>query len=595
MNGQQAQGSRLVRNIRRVLAIAPPRRRLQLFLTVVLTAAGALAELVTIGAVLPLLAIAAAPDRVGTLPILGPILGAIAGALHVTPIIAAALLLIVAAIGATAIRLALSWVSQKFIYGLQQDLVMTVYARALRQPYGWYVQQNSSTLISGLDKIYLVSVGVVSPLLLGMTSGAIAVCIVIFLFVINPVTALLATSTIAVIYLAISLYSRRLIQQTSVRLADARTGRVKTMQETLGGIRDIILDQSQSAFEARMERLENGQRQSLVVVNFLALAPRLIVEGGAILLLAVIAAWFSVQPGGVLNAIPVLGAFALGAQRLLPLIQSVYLGINGYSINAESLNDVADLLETPIESSHALSTDAELRPFARSIELRSAGFAYAGGRAALTGIDLTIRKGERIGLIGKTGSGKSTLADIIMGLLSPTKGTILIDGDPLDDSNIVNWKRQIAHVPQAIFLLDDSIAANIAFGCHEEDVDLARVGEAAGEAGLSELIAMLPEGIDTDVGERGIRLSGGQRQRIGVARALYKRASVLILDEATSALDDQTEAEVMESVDRLHADLTVIIIAHRLSTITRCDRVYRLDKGIIAQQGSVAEVISVAR
>ncbi len=578
-------------HMRRVLATATPWRRWQLVVTMVLTVTGAIAELVTIGAVLPLLAIAAAPEKAGSVPLLGPMLALLAHALHVTPIIAAAFLLVGAAVGATIIRLALAWVSQKFTYGLQQDLVMTVYGRALRQPYGWYVGQNSSVLLAGLEKIYIVCVGIVSPLLLAMSSGVMALCVTIFLFAIDPATALLSAITIGSIYLGISLFSRRVIHTASHRLSASRTARIKAMQETLGGIRDIILDQSQPVFEARLEQLEQEQRRSLVAVNFLAIAPRLIVEGGAILLLAVIAAWFSLQPGGVLAAIPVLGALALGAQRLLPMVQSVYLGWSSYSVHTGSLADVVALLETPIETTERPHDGVPVRPFASAVELRGVAFHYSPERAALTGVDLRIARGERVGIIGKTGSGKSTLVDIIMGLLPPTRGTLMVDGEVIDDANRANWKAQIAHVPQAIFLTDDSIAANIAFGCDEAGVDQTRVAEAASKAGLDDLLATLPLGLQTGVGERGVRLSGGQRQRIGIARALYKQASVLVLDEATSALDDETEAAVMDSVDRLDGGLTIILIAHRLSTVARCDRIYRLAEGRIAEQGSFEQVV----
>lgn len=593
-HGVPARERSFIANMRQVLSAASPVRRIQLAATLVLTLAGAIAELVTIGAVLPLLAIAAAPEKVGKLPVVGGLLSRVSSGLGVTPMITAALFLVVASIAATCVRLATSWATQKFTYGLKQDLVMTIYGRALRQPYGWYVRQNSSVLISGVEKIFMVTIGVISPLLTAATSGFMAVCVTAFLFVIDPVTASIAAATIGAIYVGISFYSRGSVKIASEQLAASNTMRVKAMQETLGGIRDIILDQSQPVFEARLLSIENQQRKLFVLVNFLGLAPRLIVEGGSIVLIAVIAAWFSLQPGGVLAAIPVLGALALGAQRLLPMIQLVYLGWNNYSVHSGSLSDVVDLLNAPVESADELPVGATVKPFRSSLELRQVGFHYNADRAALSDVNMTIAKGDRIGLIGKTGSGKSTLVDIVMGLLQPTSGAILIDGEPRGAANLANWKAQVAHVPQAIFLSDDTIAANVAFGSHEDDIDHDRVDRALRDAGLADFIAELPDGLRTGVGERGVRLSGGQRQRLGIARALYKQATVLVLDEATSALDDQTEAEVMSSVEALDASLTIILIAHRLSTVRRCGRVYRLENGRIAQQGSYEEIVQPA-
>jgi ATP-binding cassette subfamily B protein len=222
------------------------------------------------------------------------------------------------------------------------------------------------------------------------------------------------------------------------------------------------------------------------------------------------------------------------------------------------------------------------KPFRESIALRSVSFTYGGSALALTDIDLMIGKGERIALVGRTGTGKSTLVDLLMGLLRPTTGEMLIDGRPVDDATLGAWQTQIAHVPQAIFLADDTIAANIAFGAGET-IDMNRVWASAGQAELTDFIRHLPKQMDTRVGERGVRLSGGQRQRIGIARALYKRAAVLILDEATSALDDRTEAAVMNSVTGLDPHLTIILIAHRLSSIAGCQRIYELENGRIVR------------
>ena len=574
---------------RQLIDAAIPFRRVQLLATLLLTLAAAVAELCTLGAVLPLLAIAARPEAMGTIRIVGPMLTLVSNRLEVGPVIVAAMLLTVAAVGATFVRLALLWASQKFVFGLQQDLALKIFARTLRQPYIHYLRQNSSVLISSQQKIAVVVGSILIPVMQAMSSLFMATAMTVFLFLLDPAAAFIAAGAISATYLLITLYARHKSRAMSQDLAAIHAARVQTIQETLGGIRDINLDQSQSVFEARLLAIEDKYRRMVGVANFISMAPRLLVEGVAIVLVAAMAAWFSLRPGGVMGALPVLGTLALGAQRTLPMVQTIYQGYVQYSLYAGNVADLVSLLHAPVENFQAVSPD-EVKRFKNNIVLRKVGFNYGEGRDALSEINLDIPKGARIGFIGKTGSGKSTLVDVIMGLLVPTRGELLVDGVQIESISIGNWKGQIAHVPQVIFLTDDSIAANIAFGLDPIDVDHDRVRRAADDAGLSEFVDTLVLGLATTVGERGVRLSGGQRQRIGIARALYKRASVLVLDEATSALDDETEAAVMTSVSQLDKNLTVILIAHRLSTVASCDRVYRLRAGRIIAQGSFAEV-----
>ena len=255
------------------------------------------------------------------------------------------------------------------------------------------------------------------------------------------------------------------------------------------------------------------------------------------------------------------------------------------------LADVVALMRAPMVTSVPRDRAKAPIPFKRDITLDQMSFRYATRGPALHNVSLTIARGERIGLVGETGSGKSTLLDVLMGLLDPTSGAVLIDGEPLSDSNRANWQAQIAHVPQAIYLADSSIAANIAFGEPPDAIDMERVRDAAVHAHIAEFIASLPDGYSTTVGERGIRLSGGQRQRIGIARALYKRASVLVFDEATSALDSKVEAAIMHSIFELERELTLIMIAHRPTTLSGCDRIVRLAAGEIVAVGSFDELL----
>jgi ATP-binding cassette subfamily B protein len=289
----------------------------------------------------------------------------------------------------------------------------------------------------------------------------------------------------------------------------------------------------------------------------------------------------------VVVALPVLGALALAAQRLLPLVQQSYAAWTSLLAGQASLHDVLVLLEQPLPT-HGLEAPSPL-PFRHQIVLRDLRFRYSSQAPwVLAGVDLQIVRGSQVGFIGATGSGKTTLLDIVMGLLAPTSGSLDVDGTIINASNWRAWQVHIAHVPQTIFLADTTIADNIAFGVPREQVDHERLRHAASQARIAETIESWHHGYDTLVGERGVRLSGGQRQRVGIARALYKQADVIVFDEATSALDDDTERAVMEAVDSLGEDLTILIVAHRITTLKNCDQIVELRGGVVHRVGTYA-------
>lgn len=587
--------SSLKTGLKALFAVAGAKRRGQFRLVVALTLVGAIAELFTIGAVIPLLLLVADPDRAKSITPLMVALSPIQQLFGVGVVVAAAFVLALAAILATIFRLLLNWITQKFVYGLHRDLVLITFNRTLRQPYAWHTRQNSSIFIAAIEKVYLVTVGVISPLVTALSASVMVVMIGAFLLVINPAAALIAIAVVGSIYAVMTLTTRDIGRRISDTESQVRSLRIKALQEALGGIRDISLDQTHAIFEARIASLEQEHSQLLAQSSLISQTPRLVVEGAVILLVAALAVWFNTRPGGVVHAMPVLGALALGSQRLLPMVQLVYYGYVNFNFHQASIDDIVKLLNLPERRVKEIQApDAAIR-FVNCIEFKDVSFSYDGSRTIVDDVSLTIKKGERIGFIGKTGSGKSTLIDLVMGLLQPTSGSILIDGVALSPANEGTWKAQVAHVPQNIFLSDDTILANIAFGCAVGAIDADRAAAAAAQAGLGEFLRQLEHGLNSKVGERGIRLSGGQRQRIGIARALYKEASVLVLDEATSALDDATEAEVMDAVASLAEDLTIIMIAHRLSTVANCDRVYRLGDGRILDVGSYDVVIGEQR
>jgi ATP-binding cassette subfamily B protein len=328
---------------------------------------------------------------------------------------------------------------------------------------------------------------------------------------------------------------------------------------------------------------------------FIAQSPRFSMEAVGMVLIAVLAFILSRQSVGIAAALPVLAALALGAQRLLPALQQVYGAWASIAGSHALLLDTLGLLDQPLPPD-ASSPRPRPLPFEREIRLEKVRFRYTeDGPWVIEDLDLTIAKGARVGLVGGTGSGKSTTLDLLMGLLRPSSGRISIDGQVLEGSSIRAWQAGIAHVPQAIFLADTSLAANIAFGVPEGEIDRERVRRAAERAQICDFIDSMPAGFESLVGERGVRLSGGQRQRIGIARALYKEATVLVLDEATSALDNSTERSVMDAIEGLSRDLTVIMIAHRLSTVQRCETIIELENGRLIAQAPYEQLLSTSQ
>jgi ABC-type bacteriocin/lantibiotic exporter with double-glycine peptidase domain len=553
------------------------RRRRALLPLLALMLIGAFAELFAIGALLPFLAAIADPTGSPVLAVLRPFLAWLGAETPRQVLYALTGLFALAALASTMLRLVLLWAYQRFVYSVSYELGVKLYADTLAQPYSYHTQRNTSEIIASINKVEMVTNGVLMQLMTGLVALVIAVFIVAGLIIIDPVVALVSGGGFVAIYLLASFATRDRLRRNASVIAQAQGDRVRAMQEGLGGIRDVLIDRSQPVFVETYERAEAGFRDARARNALFANAPRFIVEGAGMVLIALVAIAVTGRPGGMGAALPVLGALALGAQRLLPLIQQIYVGWANTTGNKQNLTDIVALLG---RRAPAMAEAKEALPFDRAIVLDGVGYAYAQARGrALHGVSLEIPKGARIGIAGKTGSGKSTLMDLTIGLLEPTEGEIRIDGVTLTGENRAAWQKNIAHVPQAIFLADASVAENIAFGVKFEEIDRERVRRAAEQAELAEVIAKLPSGYDTRVGERGIQLSGGQRQRIGIARALYKQASVLVFDEATSALDTETESAVMAAIERLDRDLTILIIAHRLSTLEGCDRVVRLEGG----------------
>lgn len=564
------------------------RRRYQFGFLLFLMLLASFAEVLSIGAVLPFIGALAEPKRIFAHSAAQPFIRMFGLTSADQLLLPLTVTFIVAALIAGAMRLLLLRVSLRLSFAVGTDLSIKIYKRTLYQPYAVHISRNSSEIINGITiKNSEVIFYIISPSLTLISASIILFAIIVTLLSVVPFIALIALGVFGVIYAFIIKFTRKRLMADSQSIARESTNVIKILQEGLGGIRDVLIDGSQEAFCSIYSNADQVLRRAQSNNLFISQSPRFGMEAMAILLISTLAYTFTQQSDSIAKSFPILAALALGMQRLLPYSQQAYGAWTTIRGAQASLQDVLILLDQPMPD-HAEQPAPKPLPFNREISLKQVSFRYGMQSPwVLKNIDLTIAKGSSIGFIGATGCGKSTLLDVIMGLLQPTEGTVEIDGQPITTSNLRSWQTHIAHVPQVIFLTDSSIEENIAFGVPKNQVNHERVRHAARQAQLADLIESWPNQYFTVVGERGVQISGGQRQRIGIARALYKQADVIIFDESTSALDSETEHAVMEAIDLLSGDLTVLIIAHRLSTLKNCTQVVELGNGGILNKNKL--------
>lgn len=562
-------------------------RKRQFVLLSVLILVTSFAEIVSIGAVLPFLGALSSPERVFELKSFQPIIQSLNLTEPKQLLLPITIFFILAALWAGVMRILLLWVSTRLSFAIGAGLSANIYKRTLYQPYAVHCARNSSQVIDAISgKVNIVIYSIIVPVLTLISSGAILLVILILLLFVQPIIALALIIGFGIIYGVILYFTRKQLLTNSRCIAHETTQVIKSLQEGLGGIRDVIISGSQRVYCQAYLNADQPLRLAQGNSLFIGASPRYGIEALGMITIAVLAYLLADNGDELTSVIPILGALALGVQRLLPAFQQAYGSWTQIRSGQSSLLDVLELLDQPLPDREDLET---LKPltFNHHITLNRVGFSYGYKiPRVLSNISLTIPKGSRVGFIGVTGSGKSTLLDIIMGLLQPTEGTLQVDNQVITSSNQRSWRARISHVPQTIFLADSSVEENIAFGFPKSEVDHNRVRWAAEQAQIAESIESWPDQYRTFVGERGVRLSGGQRQRIGIARALYKQADVIIFDEATSALDKETESAVMQSIEKMSNDLTILIIAHRLSTLNGCSQIVEINSGSIKQIGS---------
>jgi len=589
----------VIKTYRKLFALLDDRERRNFcWLTGIMLLVAA-AEISGFSAVLMLLNVISAPEKIQS----NAVLSFVYTRLGFTSIFQFQVALAISVLGVVVIGLAIKAVGTRATirYSMMRGFTISsrLLAAYLRHPYPWFLRHNSAELEKNvLNEVDGLIARVITPSLRLVSNTILAISILIFLLMVDPLVTLFCGGVLGLVYTLIYLRVRGQTLRVGTEMKEALEARFLVAKEATGGIKDVKVMGLEDVYVQGYSVEAYRTAQALTRMGLVAEMPRFILEAITFgTLISMILLLLFRNGGNMTEIVPTLGVIALATMRLLPSLQQIYFGmvtIRGAGPVLDAI--VADFAASP-PPRPARAQDAPAMKLERKLELEQVGFAYdSADRPTLHGVDLTIPARATVGIVGGTGAGKTTLVDLILGLLSPASGKIKVDGTVLTADNLRSWQASIAYVPQAIFLTDDTIAANIAFGVPKSEIDMAAVEHAARVAALHDFIlSELPTGYDTRVGERGVRLSGGQRQRIGIARAMYRDPTLLIMDEATSALDNVTEREVMEAMQRIRGDKTIILIAHRLSTVRSCDTIFLMERGRLLAQGSYDELLATSQ
>ena len=570
-------------NLIDIWSVISSRRKIQSFLLLILMLLSSLSEMFTLAASVPFLSTIVNPQEFLTRKNIYSSIKVFGINTETEIIIFITLIFAFLALLTSGIRLTNLWLNTKYAALIGSDLSCKLFEKTIKQNYEFHLNNNSSKTLSLSTKFISNIVGSINQILQFISSFLIVSSITIGLILIDWQIAFSAIFIFSFSYLLVVYFSKKTLNRNSKIMARNSEIQVKSLQEGLGAIKDLILYNSYDMYLKKYKDADLPIRTKEAENNFISLFPRYFIEAIGMVLIAILALILTLNNETNKEVIPILGSLALGAQRLLPALQQMYSGWASINGNASGIKETLNIIKREVPYESQLISKSKLK-ILNLISLENIKYKFPNTKDyVINNLSLTIFKGEKVGIIGKTGSGKSTLLNILMGLITPEHGTIYIDKKVIDNKknaiNLINWRKEIAYVPQDIYLSDSSIKENIAFGIPSENIDLSEVKNAARKANIYEFIMNSKYKFDTHVGERGIKLSGGQKQRIGIARALYKNSKILILDEATSALDNNTESKIMQLIDNLDSKLTIIIVAHRLSTLGNCDKIIEIKNG----------------
>ena len=537
-------------------------------------------EVFSLASIIPFISILIAPEKINIIPFFSFILSFFQLNSNQEILNFFTFLFILAILTSGSIKLINLWLSNRLVASIGCDISCDAYYRTLYQPYKVHIQRNSASVISTTTTETSNTVAFLSSALQLSASFIISSFLIISLLILNFKVALISGLVFISSYLLIIFFIRRKLKVNSQVISNSNRSRVKALQEGLGGIRNVILERAQEFYTNLYRNSDYPLRIRESQNWFFGAAPRYILESIGLTFVALLGLILTSNPNNASEALPLLGAIAFGAQRLLPSLQMIYAQWASMKSQTKAVKNVLNLLEQSIPNSAFLKRNSSLK-LRKNIQFKNVSFHYENEiKNVLKDFDVTFLKGEKIGIVGKTGSGKSTFLDILMGLIEPTKGNLYIDGiDIFNNKNyfhLIDWQKSISHVPQNIFLTDSTIEENIAFGLIKTEIDFREVRKAAKKAKIDQFINSLSNGYKTKVGERGVLLSGGQIQRIAIARSFYKSASIYVFDEATSALDEKTERLILESINKISKNSTVFMISHKPKALSICDRIFEI-------------------
>ena len=565
-----------------------PRERRRLGLILLGLVGAALLEMIGVASVVPFLTLAADPSAAGRIPALVSLRARLGLADDHAFLLAAGFAALGAILATSVVNAVLTLAQLRFSYLTGYGFARRLLARYVDRERLFFARANSAELAKNvLSETDRLVVGVLTPCTVIVSRGTSALAVIGFLTAYQPRLAVILGGGFGLLYVAIYVLTRAWLARLGARAVAGNEGRYRVVQETFGALTELKLYGRATTFAAGFEAPAQGYARATAAGQLTGQLPRFVIESlafGGVIVVVLFALAQGLDTAGLL---PLLGLFAFAGYRMLPAFQNIFTSLALLRFHLPGVRVIVDALAG--ERAPRPRSAARL-PFADSVTLSGVGFDYDPGQTTLSALDLTIPADATVGLVGRTGSGKSTLVGLVLGILTPSRGTIRVDGVALDAESLPAWQNRIGYVPQDVFLIDDSVSANIALGVPAAETDHGAVERAARLAGVHDVVAALPAGYRTGVGERGARLSGGQRQRIGIARALYHDPDVIVFDEATSALDNETEAAVMAALHALPGPRTIILIAHRLSSLRHADVVHVLDAGRLVASGPLDAV-----